>query len=81
MYLEEAVAALYSGCFLAATVTLGVAAGAEFLRLINAAKKNAKIGKSFDKASKERFIRAKIEAFPKGQSESPSRRCQGRPLH
>jgi hypothetical protein len=45
MYLEEAVAALYSGCFLAATVTLGVAAGAEFLRLINAAKKNAKIGK------------------------------------
>jgi hypothetical protein len=66
MYLEEAVAAFYSGCFLAATVMLGVAAEAEFLRLIDVANKNAKIGKSFDKAAKERFIRAKIEAFRKG---------------
>lgn len=66
MYLEEAVAAFYSGCFLAATVMLGVAAEAEFLRLIDVANKNAKIGTSFDKAAKERFIRAKIEAFRKG---------------
>ncbi|MGY4169906.1 hypothetical protein ACVIM8_003979 [Bradyrhizobium sp. USDA 4529] len=66
MYLEEAVAAFYSGCFLAATVMLGVAAEAEFLRLIDVANKNAKIGKSFDKATKERFIRSKIEAFRKG---------------
>jgi hypothetical protein len=64
MYLEEAVAAFYSGCFLAATVMLGVAAEAEFLRLIDVA--NKRIGTSFDKAAKERFIRAKIEAFRKG---------------
>jgi hypothetical protein len=66
MYLDEAVAAFYSGCFLAATVMLGVAAEAEFLRLIDVANKNAKIGTSFEKAAKERFIRAKIEAFRKG---------------
>lgn len=66
MYLEEAVAAFYSGCFLAATVMMGVAAEAEFLRLIEVAGKNAKIGASFAKADKERFIRAKIEAFRKG---------------
>jgi hypothetical protein len=63
MYLEEAVAAFYSGCFLAATVMLGVAAEAEFLRLIEVANVNSAIGKSFDQAKKERFIRAKIEAF------------------
>jgi hypothetical protein len=45
---------------------LGVAAEAEFLRLIDVANKNAKIGTSFDKATKERFIRSKIEAFRKG---------------
>jgi hypothetical protein len=66
MYLDEAVAAFYSGCFLAATVMLGVAAEAEFLRLIDVANKNAKLGTSFDRAAKERFIRAKIEAFRKG---------------
>jgi hypothetical protein len=42
--LEEAVAAFYSGCFLAATVMLGVAAEVEFLRLIDVANKN--IGKA-----------------------------------
>ena len=52
MYLEEAVATFYSGCFLAATVMLGVAAEAEFLRLIDVANKNARIGTSFDKAAK-----------------------------
>jgi hypothetical protein len=66
MYLEEAVAAFYSGCFLAATVMLGVAAEAEFLRLIDVANANGTIRKSFDQAKKERFIRAKIEAFRKG---------------
>jgi hypothetical protein len=66
MYLEEAVAAFYSGCFLAATVMMGVAAEAEFLRLIDVAVKNATIGSSFAKAEKERFIRTKIEAFKKG---------------
>jgi hypothetical protein len=66
MYLEEAVAAFYSGCFLAATVMLGVAAEAEFLRLIDIAKMNATIGKSFEKAANEKFIRAKIEAFRRG---------------
>ena len=33
-YLEEAVAAFYAGCLLASCVMLGVAAEAEFLRLI-----------------------------------------------
>jgi hypothetical protein len=66
MYLEEAVASFYSGCFLAATVMLGVAAEAEFLRLIDVANANGTIGKSFDQAKKERFIRSKIEAFRKG---------------
>lgn len=66
MYLDEAVAAFYSGCFLAATVMLGVAAEAEFLRLIDVANANGAIGRSFDQAKRERFIRAKIEAFRKG---------------
>ena len=66
MYLEEAVAAFYSGCFLAATVMLGVAAEAEFLRLIEVAKKNPQIGELFAAAAKEKFIRGKIEAFRKG---------------
>jgi hypothetical protein len=66
VYLEEAVAAFYSGCFLAATVMLGVAAEAEFLRLIDVANKHPEIGRSFDKAVKERFIRGKIEAFRRG---------------
>lgn len=66
MYIEEAVAAFYSGCFLASMVMLGVAAEAEFLRLIEVSNKNPKIGTSFDKAAKERFIRTKIEAFRKG---------------
>jgi hypothetical protein len=66
MYLEESVASFYSGCFLAATVMLGVAAEAEFLRMIEVAKKNASIGTSFDQAAKEKFIRPKIEAFRKG---------------
>lgn len=66
MYLEEAVAAFYSGCYLAATIMLGVAAEAEFLRLIEVANANTSIGKAFDQARKERFIRAKIESFRKG---------------
>jgi hypothetical protein len=65
LYLEEAVAAFYSGCLLAATVMLGVAAEAEFLRLVEVANANAEIGKAFDKAVNERFIRSKIEAFRK----------------
>jgi hypothetical protein len=63
LYLEEAVAAFYSGCLLAATVMLGVAAEAEFLRLIEVANRNPRIGKSFERAAKERFVRTKIEAF------------------
>jgi hypothetical protein len=44
----------------------GVAAEAEFLRLIDVANANGTIGRLFDQAKKERFIRAKIEAFRKG---------------
>jgi hypothetical protein len=60
LYLEEAVAAFYSGYYLSATVMLGVAAEAEFLRLIEVASKNSKVGKSFEGAVKQKFIRSKI---------------------
>jgi hypothetical protein len=66
IYLEEAVAAFYAGCFLASTVMLGVAAEAEFLQLIDVARRNTSIGTSFERAVKEKFIRAKIDAFRKG---------------
>ena len=37
VYLEEAVAAFYAGCLVACCVMLGVAAEAEFLRLLEVA--------------------------------------------
>jgi hypothetical protein len=46
VYLDEAVAAFYAGCLLASCVMLGVAAEAEFLRLVDAAASGAKHGAS-----------------------------------
>jgi hypothetical protein len=61
-YLEEAVAAFYAGCLLASCVMLGVAAEAEFLRLVDIASKG-KHAVKFAATTKPLFIRQKIEKF------------------
>jgi len=48
LYLEEAVAAFYADCLLAAIVMLGVAAEAEFLRLVDVAAASANYKASFE---------------------------------
>jgi hypothetical protein len=45
-YLDEAVSAFYAGCLLASCVMLGVAAEAEFLRLVDVAAKNRHMEKA-----------------------------------
>jgi hypothetical protein len=62
-YLDEAVAAFYAGCLLAACVMLGVAAECEFLRLIDIAIANATHGNAFKPIQRLRFIRQKITKF------------------
>jgi hypothetical protein len=62
-YLDEAVAAFYAGCLLASCVMLGVAAEAEFLRLVDVAAKSTKHGKAFSPIQKETFVRQKITKF------------------
>jgi hypothetical protein len=62
VYLDESVAAFYADCLLAACVMLGVAAEAEFLRLVEAACAGPH-GNSFASAQKPPFIRTKIEKF------------------
>jgi hypothetical protein len=61
-YLEEAVAAFYADCLFASCVMLGVAAEAEFLRLVDAAV-SGKFGTTFAPVSKPLFIRQKITKF------------------
>jgi hypothetical protein len=61
-YLDEAVGAFYSGCLLAACVMLGVAAEAEFLRLVDAAV-NGHYGQHFASVRTDAFIRQKIRQF------------------
>ena len=63
VYLEEAVQAFYAQCLLASCVMLGVAAEAEFLRLLEDCEKLPKIGTGFTKTSKERTISEKIKQF------------------
>jgi hypothetical protein len=65
LYLEEACAAFYADCLLASTVMLGVAAEAEFLRLIDVATASTTYGSSFSPVAKEKFIRSKIVEFQK----------------
>jgi len=62
-YLDEAVAAFYAGCLLAACVMLGVAAEAEFLRLVDVAANSSKHGAIFAPVQKQMFIRQKIAKF------------------
>lgn len=61
-YLEEAVATFYAGCLLSSCVMLGVAAEAEFLRLVDVAS-NGKFATNFAAAAKPLFIRQKIDKF------------------
>jgi hypothetical protein len=61
-YLEEAVAAFYADCLLASCVMLGVAAEAEFLRLVDIAAKG-KHSTKFASATKPVFIRQRVEKF------------------
>jgi hypothetical protein len=62
-YLDEAVAAFYAGCFLASCVMLGVAAEAEFLRLVDIAVSSQTHGAAFKAVIKETFVRTKITKF------------------
>jgi hypothetical protein len=62
-YLDEAVAAFYAGCLLSSCVMLGVAAEAEFLRLVDVAAGNLKHGASFASIQKLNFVRQKITKF------------------
>lgn len=63
MYMDEAVAAFYAGCLLACSVMIGVAAEAEFLRLVTIAAGNGTHGPKFSSVSKHQTIRRKIAAF------------------
>jgi hypothetical protein len=65
VYLEEAIAAFYADCLLSSCVMLGVAAEAEFLRLLNVAANGQHTCASFTKLAKDRGgpIRHKIVAF------------------
>lgn len=62
-YLEEAVGAFYAGCLLAACVMVGVAAEAEFLKLIEVASASPVHGAAFSPVQKPTFIRQKITKF------------------
>ena len=63
LYLDEAVAAFYADCSLASCVMLGVAAEAEFLRLIDVATSSATHGSAFGSIPNEKFIGAKVKKF------------------
>ena len=62
-YLEEAVVAFYAGCLLASCVMLGVAAEAEFLRLVDVAVNGNLYGTKFVSVQNESFVRSKITKF------------------
>lgn len=62
-YLDEAVASFYAGCLLASCVMLGVAAEAEFLRLVDVAVNSQVHGAAFKAVTKETFVRPKITKF------------------
>ena len=63
VYLEEAVAAFYAGCLLSSCVMLGVAAEAEFIRLLDIAGRSTKYPGVFAPATKDGFIRTRITRF------------------
>ena len=63
LYLEEAAASFYAECQLSASVMLGVAAEAEFLRLLDVAASSAQWGPIFASVTKVPFIRARFRNF------------------
>jgi hypothetical protein len=63
LYLDEACASFYSDCLLASTVMLGVAAEAEFLRLVDVATGSRKYGIYLAATKKAKFIKEKIDLF------------------
>jgi hypothetical protein len=62
-YLDEAVAAYFADCLLACCVMVGVAAEAEFLRLVDVAANSKAFGLVFAPAVQPVFIRQKITKF------------------
>jgi hypothetical protein len=62
-YLDEAISAFYADCLLASSVMLGVAAEAEFIRLLDVAVQRPNVGRIFTAAANEKFIRQKITRF------------------
>ena len=63
VYLQEAMQSFKSGCMLAATVMLGVAAEHSFLLLLEAAEASPKYGSRFSSAAKQRTILPKFRKF------------------
>lgn len=63
LYLEEAVASFYAECLLSACVMLGVAAEAEFLRVVDVVTSSKTLGSMFASVTKATFIRGKIQKF------------------
>ena len=63
VYLDEAVAAYFADCLLACCVMIGVAAEAEFLRLVDVAASSKAFGPVFAPAVQPVFIRRKITKF------------------
>ena len=63
LYLEEAVAAFYADCLLSSCVMLGVAAEAEFLRLVDVVAGSTTHGARFAPVKKLTFIKQKITKF------------------
>jgi hypothetical protein len=63
LYLEEAAASFYAECLLSASVMLGVAAEAEFLRVLHVATSSSQWGSIFASVAKAPFIRGKIQQF------------------
>ena len=63
VYLGEAVSTFYAGCSLACCVMLGVAAEAEFLRLVEVAANSPSHGPKFAQVAQRNLIRQKIVKF------------------
>jgi len=63
VYLDEAVRDFYAGCFLSASVMLGVAAENLFNRLLSRIEANPNFACTFGEVLNKRFMLARIEAF------------------
>jgi hypothetical protein len=65
IYLKEGVQAFKSGCVLSSTVMIGVATEHSFLKLLETIENNPAHSSTFKKASDERTILRKLNAFKK----------------